>query len=58
MQDLRGALLLRMNYQLQEECFAEDDRTELVWASQRSAPLPLRILQVMCSKDSANYVIL
>ena len=38
MQDLSGELLLRTNYQLQEECFAEDERTELVSASQRSAP--------------------
>ena len=40
----------RRNYQLQEEGLAQDERTELVRTSQRSAPFPMRTLQVIRSK--------
>ena len=46
-----GALLLgRTNYQLKEEGFAEDEGTELVRTSQRSAPLPSEYLTSKTAK--------
>ena len=52
-----GALLLgRMNYQLKEEGFAEEEWIELVRTSQRGASFPLYILQTRLQNNDIQFI--